>query len=109
LRAVTGALRRADPTRRWKAEILERAQRDSHVTPFKRMLPPRWLMLGWAACWMITIFLYALTPGELTPALADRTAARRPVELRSHALIEHQAMLLALLAQNESAISMTHP
>ena len=52
LRAITGSLHRPDPTPAWKADILARARREADAIPVKRMLPPRWLMMAWAAAWV---------------------------------------------------------
>ena len=57
LHALTGALPRPDPTPAWKADILARARREADAIPAKRMLPPRWLMLGWVAAWALVLAL----------------------------------------------------
>ena len=64
LRALTSALHRPDPTPAWKAEILSRALREASVTPLKRNLPPRWLMVGWAAAWTAIVAMNFLTPQD---------------------------------------------
>ena len=64
LRALTGALQRPDPTPAWKTEILSRALRQASVTPLKRTLPPRWLMVGWAAAWTAIVAMNFLTPQD---------------------------------------------
>ena len=65
LQALTGALHRPDPTPAWKADILARARREADATPFKRMLPPRWLMLGWAAAWAVILGMNLTAPHDL--------------------------------------------
>lgn len=67
LRALTGSLQRPDPTPAWKAEILSRALREASVTPLKRNLPPRWLMVGWAASWTAIIAMNSFTPRDAAP------------------------------------------
>lgn len=62
--ALTRALHRPDPTPAWKAEILSRALREASVIPFKRNLPPRWLMGGWAAAWTAIIAMNFFTPRD---------------------------------------------
>lgn len=57
LHDLTGALHRPDPTPAWKADILARARREAAVIPMKRNLPPRWLMLGWAAAWAAVLVM----------------------------------------------------
>ena len=60
LQALTGAMRRADPTAEWKAVILQRARAASVLQLLPR--PPRWLSAGLAACWIASATLYCLTP-----------------------------------------------
>lgn len=67
MRALTNALQRPDPTPAWKAEILSRALREASVIPLKRNLPPRWLMVGWAAAWVAIIAMNAVTPRDAAP------------------------------------------
>lgn len=67
LRTWTNALQRPDPTPAWKAEILSRAIREASVTPLKRILPPRWLMVGWAAAWTAIIAMNSVTPHDSAP------------------------------------------
>ena len=80
LHALTGALHRPDPTPAWKADILARARREADAIPIKRLLPPRWLMLGWAAAWAAIVGLHFTTPGDVQGDtdqnwnLASRTA-----------------------------------
>ena len=64
LHTLTGALHRPDPTPTWKADILARARREADAIPFKRMLPPRWLMLGWAAAWAVILAMNLAAPRE---------------------------------------------
>ncbi|MCE9519211.1 MAG: hypothetical protein K8R87_06645 [Verrucomicrobia bacterium] len=64
LHALTGALHRPDPTPAWKADILARARREADAIPFKRTLPPRWLMLGWAAAWAAVLAMYFTAPQD---------------------------------------------
>lgn len=67
LQALTGGLQRPDPTPAWKAEILARARREADAIPFQRTLPPRWLMLGWAAAWVAILVMNLTAPSN--PAL----------------------------------------
>lgn len=64
LRALTGALQRPDPTPDWKADILARARLEANAIPMKRKLPPRWLMLGWAAAWVAIIAMNVAAPQD---------------------------------------------
>ena len=64
LHALTGALHRPDPTPAWKAGILARARREADAIPFKRLLPPRWLMLGWAAAWAVILAMNLTAPHD---------------------------------------------
>ncbi len=67
LHALTGALHRPDPTPAWKADILARARREAEAIPFTRTLPPRWLMLGWAAAWAAVLVMDFTAPSNPTP------------------------------------------
>lgn len=62
LHAATSVSRRPDPTAAWKADILARARREADATAKARLLPPRWLMLGWAAAWVAVIGLNLTSP-----------------------------------------------
>lgn len=66
LRALTGALKRPDPTHDWKADILARARREASAIPMRRTLPPRWLMAGWAAAWIAIVAMNFSMPREST-------------------------------------------
>lgn len=70
LHALTQALHRPDPTPSWKADILSRACREAAVPPMKRMLPPRWLMLGWAAAWVAIVVMNVTAPRDAGPEFA---------------------------------------
>jgi hypothetical protein len=70
LHALTGALHRPDPTPAWKADILARARREADTIPFKRTLPPRWLMLGWAAAWAAILVMNFTAPRDTTASAA---------------------------------------
>jgi hypothetical protein len=72
LRALTGAFQRPDPTPAWKADILARARREARAIPMQRTLPPRWLMLSWAAAWVAVFVLNFTAPSE-PQALMART------------------------------------
>jgi hypothetical protein len=75
LHALTGALRRPDPTPAWKTDILARARREATVIPLKQTLPPRWLMLGWAAAWMAILALNFTAPRDAE--LSSTTSTRK--------------------------------
>jgi hypothetical protein len=107
LRALTGALTRPDPTSAWKSEILARARREASAIPFKRTLPPRWLMVGWAAAWIAIAALNLTVPrdpmiGAPRPLAGAAPSAKPPAalsspELRSQTLIAfHQHLNLNL-------------
>jgi len=64
LHALTGGLRRPDPTPAWKADILARARREADAIPFQRTLPPRWLVLGWAAAWAVILAMNLTAPSN---------------------------------------------
>ena len=74
LHALTGSLHRPDPTPAWKADILARARREADAVPMKRMLPPRWLMLTWAAAWAAILTLNFTAPRETTASGARSVA-----------------------------------
>ena len=78
LRALTSALRRPDPTAAWKSDILARARREALVIPMQRALPPRWLMLSWAAAWVAICVLHFTAPAEVTPPSAAAMASTDP-------------------------------
>lgn len=67
LHALTGGLHRPDPTPAWKADILARARREADAIPFQRTLPPRWLMLGWAAAWVAILAMNLTAPSNPAP------------------------------------------
>ena len=48
---------RPDPTPAWKESILERALATSRQKKTPRLLPPRWLMVGWAAAGVAALVL----------------------------------------------------
>jgi hypothetical protein len=73
--ALTGALRRPDPTAAWKGDILARARSEAQAIPFKRMLPPRVLMFAWAAAWAAIVLLSIATPRNLEQRPASDFAA----------------------------------
>lgn len=79
LRALTGALRRPDPTRTWKAGILARARREADAIPGKRMLPPRWLTLTWAAAWVAIVAMTFTTPQEPMLGTTQELAFANPL------------------------------
>lgn len=85
LEALTGALRRPDPTPQWKADILARARREADgspaPTPARRLLPPTWLMATWGAAWVLIVGLYLSMPhsgGQAGPSASATTAAVAP-------------------------------
>ena len=61
LRAITGALHRPDPTPAWKTDILARARREADAKRTTRLLPPRWLMMTWAAAWVAILAMNFFT------------------------------------------------
>jgi len=74
LRALTGAVRRPDPTPAWKADILARARREAKAIPLRRTLPPRWLALSWAAAWVAIFALNFTAPTEPAAVMAKNMA-----------------------------------
>jgi hypothetical protein len=75
LLTLTGALRRPDPTPAWKGDILARARREAEAIPMKRMLPPRLLMLAWAAAWAAIALLSFATPRNVDRSSGSDFAA----------------------------------
>ena len=67
LHKLTSALRRPDPTPAWKADIVARARREAATIPLQRTLPPRWLMLGWAAAWTVILVMNLTAPSNPGP------------------------------------------
>ncbi len=79
LHMLTSVLRRPDPTSAWKEEILARARQEASLTPMPRTLPPRWLMLGWAAAWMAILALnFSMTKDGTTNDWVNRTKMQSP-------------------------------
>ena len=78
LRALTGGLHRPDPTPAWKAEILARARREADAVAGARTLPPRWLVLSWAAAWAAILVMNFTAPRETTPRTMHGMAAAKP-------------------------------
>ena len=81
LQALTHALHRPDPTPAWKADILARARHEAGAVPFKTV-PPRWLMLSWAAAWVVIALMSFTTPRDVDQSAASNLAA-------SHAAVPH--------------------
>lgn len=79
LHALTGGLQRPDPTPAWKADILARARREADAIPFPRMLPPRWLMLGWAAAWAAILVMNLTAPSNPAPERGHFARSWKPV------------------------------
>jgi hypothetical protein len=75
LHALTGALHRPDPTPAWKSDILARARREAEAIPFKRTLPPRWLMFGWAAAWVAILVMDFTAPSNPAPETTHSAGA----------------------------------
>ena len=96
LRAITGSLHRPDPTPAWKADILARARREADAIPVKRMLPPRWLMMAWAAAWVAILAMNFFTQRDGTSDIA-LTSSPAPKHT-SPDLTTPQAGLPALIA-----------
>jgi hypothetical protein len=78
LHDLTGALHRPDPTPAWKADILARARREAGVIPMKRNLPPRWLMLGWAAAWAAVLVMNFTAPQDTSSDYAVKNVKIMP-------------------------------
>jgi hypothetical protein len=78
LLALTGALRRPDPTPAWKADILARAHREAQAIPLSPIAPPRWLMLSWAAAWAAILALGLTIPHDATRDTQASSAASHP-------------------------------
>lgn len=102
LQALTRALRRPDPTAAWKADILSQARREAGASPHVRTLPPRWLMLSWAAAWIAIVALEFTSPqfsdSDATlnqPSLARTDAAQKatPAKADLPALIAFHSRL----------------
>jgi hypothetical protein len=98
LHALTDALHRPDPTPAWKADILARARREATVPPMKRTLPPRWLMLSWAAAWTAILGLNLTAPQDpafpMTSGLASRAPAPSPdVSVPPRTLLAYQRIM----------------
>jgi len=77
LRALTSALHRPDPTPAWKADILARARREADAAPHVRMLPPRSLVLSWAAAWVAILTMNVFTQRD---SLSDLALNSSPVQ-----------------------------
>jgi hypothetical protein len=90
LHALTSGLHRPDPTPAWKADILARARREAEAIPFPRTLPPRWLMLGWAAAWTAIVVLNLTAPSNPAPE-RGRFAGSAKTETTSAALANSSA------------------
>jgi hypothetical protein len=67
LRALTKPLRRPDPTRAWKTDILARARREAEAMCHERLGPPRWLLATWAAAWVVIAAGIFTMPGDPPP------------------------------------------
>lgn len=80
LRALTGALKRPDPTPGWKQDILARARREAEALPAPRRMPPRALVLAWAAAWAAIAFLHFETPRTADRQDPSTLATTLPVE-----------------------------
>jgi hypothetical protein len=85
LQALTRALHRPDPTRSWKAEILARARLEAGAIPRKHLLPPRGLMLSWAAAWLAIAMMTISTPRNSSHDSASKLAASRAAQRREDA------------------------
>ncbi len=97
LHTLTGALHRPDPTPSWKADILARARREADTLPFKRTLPPRWLMLGWAAAWAAVLVMNFTAPQDTTVSAA-RSGANSKTKLSPSPVTPPQNDVATLLA-----------
>jgi hypothetical protein len=95
LRALTSPLRRPDPTPAWKADILARARREADAIPRQRHLPPRWLMLAWAAAWVVILVMNFSMPREPMPRGDQGLAAEPPTTVPAAALPGDSSALLA--------------
>lgn len=85
LQALTRALRRPDPTAAWKADILSQARREAGASPHVRTLPPRWLMLSWAAAWIAIVALEFTSPqfSDSDATLNQPPMAQTPLNTKS--------------------------
>ena len=83
LHALAGALHCPDPTPAWKADILARARREAVAIPIKRMLPPRWLMLGWASAWAAIVAMNLTVPRDPDVRSGQGVAVASPGPMQS--------------------------
>ena len=97
LQALTRALRRPDPTAAWKADILSQARREAGASPHVRTLPPRWLMLSWAAAWIAIVALEFTSP-QFTDSDATLNQPPMAQEQTPHNTKSAKADLPALIA-----------
>jgi hypothetical protein len=99
LHELTNSPRRPDPTAAWKADILARARREADAIPINRMLPPPWLMVGWAAAWAVILAMNFSTPRDATTGVSAGIAASDSATPRNEVptlLAFHQRMNLNL-------------
>jgi hypothetical protein len=96
--ALTGALRRSDPTAAWRGDILARARREAEAIPFKRMLPPRALVIGWAAAWAAIMLLSVATPRNVDQRPASDFAASGANQKQEAASTDLTASTATLIA-----------
>jgi hypothetical protein len=87
---------RHDPTPDWKADILARA---AAPTARKTITFSRLVVLAWAACWIVSLVLYFMTPASEPDRLARVSS---PVETPWRAIEAWHKSMSALLASNDA-------
>ncbi len=78
LRDLASSLHRPDPTAAWKADILEHALAVAAHRRKPALLPPRWLLAGWAAALVAAAWLHLNTTDAVPPASAMHQLAPVP-------------------------------
>ena len=71
LRALLHQTPSHDPTLDWRQSILRRARPVS-------LLPPRWLVMGWAAAWIVAMFLEMAQLRTEHPQISAKTPLSPP-------------------------------
>jgi len=94
LRRIVQVETTSDPTPVWKEEILRHAVAVCQTQQTTRLLPPRGLMIGWAAALCISVVFHLLTPASPS---ASSTQAMRSLPMGS----AESPTLLALQLQHQ--------
>lgn len=94
--ALAGALHRPDPTPAWKAEILAQARREADAIPIRGLLPPRALVLTWAAAWTAIALMTFSTPQDAAQHPASTLATSRADWSQETSFTTSTATLIAL-------------